>query len=109
MLTDDEKRFLNYWKLNRLKEKTNPRYLYIGGIAGLLIGAGVFVSLATGWYTRAVMEANVQLNGFVFMIAIFSIAIFMAVFYRKYQWEQQEQHYLELLQKQDSEKSSAAI
>ena len=108
MLSTEEKKFIAYWKDNRLKEKTNPRYLYIGGSIGLLIGLAVFASLATGWYTRAVMEANVQLNGFVFMIAIFSIAIFMAVFYRKYQWEQHEQHYLELLQKKEPAEGSAA-
>ena len=108
MLSEDEKKFLRHWSVNRIKEKKNPRYLYIGGITGLLIGLAVFASLVTGWYTRAVMEANVQLNGFVFMIAIFSIAIFMAIFYRKYQWEQHEQHYLELLEKQDSTRDSAA-
>jgi hypothetical protein len=36
------------------------------------------------------------------MVSVFMIAVFMAVFYKKYQWERKEQWYLELKNRTDA-------
>lgn len=75
------------------------RQLFIGLPAGLLFGAGILVSLGTGWYQRANMVANSQFNPNVLTIAIAAIAVFVAIFYKKYKWDMYEQQYRELMAK----------
>ena len=106
MLTGNEEKFIEYWKTNRDRDKKLLRQLFIGLPAGLLISGGILLSLDLDWYTRANMVANAELNPFVLLIALAGIAIFMAIFYKKYQWEMKEQRYRELLFKKESEKNN---
>ncbi len=100
MLTSHEQRFVDYWEKNREREKKLFRQLLLGLPIGLLVGVGIFTSLVTGnWYERAEMVANTQLNPNVLIVAILSIAIFIAIFYKKFKWDQNEQLYKELLAK----------
>ena len=103
MLTSREEKFIVYWKTNRERDKKLMRQLFIGLPAGLLISSGILLSLNLDWYKRANMVANAELNPVVLLIALVAIAVFMAIFYKKYQWEMKEQHYRELLFKKESE------
>lgn len=105
MLTKHEENFITYWEQNRDREKKLLRQLFIGLPAGLLIGAGVVLSLDLNWYTRANMVANTSLNPYVLLIAIAAIAVFTGIFYKKYQWDMNEQRYRELLFKREREKN----
>lgn len=109
MLSAQEEKFLDYWEKNRDKEKKLLRQLFIGLPIGLLLGIGIMASLSSGWYERADMVANSQLNPNVLTIAIVAIAVFTGIFYKKYRWDMNEQHYRELLaRKQAEEKDQAA-
>jgi L-cystine uptake protein TcyP (sodium:dicarboxylate symporter family) len=109
MLSVQEEKFLDYWEKNRDKEKRLLRQLFIGLPIGLLLGIGIMASLSSGWYERADMVANSQLNPNVLTIAIVAIAVFIGIFYKKYRWDMNEQHYRELLaRKQAEEKAQAA-
>lgn len=101
MITDEEKAFMEYWKKNRERESKLGRQLFFGLPLGILMGIGIVLSLITGWYTRAVMEANSQLNPIVLIIALLSIAVFTSIFYKKHRWEMNEQYYKELLHKKN--------
>ena len=104
MLTPQEERFVQYWQENRDREKKLFRQLLIGLPAGLLIAIGIIASLVTArWYERADMLANTELSPNVLIIAILSIIVFMAIFYKKYKWDQNEQLYKELLYKKQQE------
>jgi type VI protein secretion system component VasK len=108
MLTPQEQRFVDYWQQNRDREKKLFRQLLIGLPAGLLLAIGIVASLVTGrWYQLADMEANTQLNPNVLIIAILAIVVFVAIFYKKFQWDQKEQLYQELLSKQKKEKEKS--
>lgn len=107
MLTKHDERFVDYWQKNREREKKILRQLFIGLPAGLLISGGILLSLDLDWYPRANMEANASLNPYVLLIAILAIAVFMAIFYKKYQWDMKEQRYRELLAKKDKEKNNS--
>lgn len=100
MLTEKEKAFLAYWEKNRNKQKKLVYQLAVGLPFGLVIGALILTNFFAGWYKRAEMVANSQFNPWVLYIAVLLIAIFFAIFSKKFQWDQQEQRYKELRQKQ---------
>ncbi len=105
MLTETEKRFLAYWEANRLREKKINKQLLLGLPIGLLFAVPVLILLFSGklWYQRASMVANSQSSPVVLIIAIICIAVFVALFYKRHQWDQREQHYLELKAKQQED------
>lgn len=107
MLTKQEEAFLQYWEKNRERNKKTLRQLFIGLPAGLMISGGILLSLDLEWYSRANMVANAKLNPVVLLIAILAIAVFTAIFYKKYQWDMQEQQYKELLHKKSKSQTTA--
>ncbi len=109
MLTTEEEKFIRYWSENREIEKKSFRQFLKGLSSGLMIGIAIVSLLAIGWYTRANMEANSWSSPFVFLIALAITAVFMAFFYRNYQWEQKEQQYLELLAKKKKAEAAESM
>ncbi|HEX8461869.1 MAG TPA: hypothetical protein VF623_10580 [Segetibacter sp.] len=103
MLSEEEEKFLVYWEKNRDKAKSIKSQLSMGLPLGLLIGLGILLNYISGWYTRANMVANGQSTPLVLVIAIILIVIFCTVFYKRHQWEMNEQRYLELNYKKKSE------
>lgn len=99
MLTPKEEMFIKYWEANRDKQKKLVYQLLVGLPFGLLMGVLVIANFFSGWYKRAEMIANSQFNPMVLYLAAALIAIFFAVFSKKFQWDQQEQRYRELLAK----------
>jgi len=105
MLTPQEEEFVQYWQQNREREKKLFRQLLIGLPAGLLLAIGIIASLVTRqWYQQADMVANSQVSPTVLIIAILAIIVFVAIFYKKFQWDQKEQLYKELMIKKEREK-----
>ncbi|HSR38111.1 MAG TPA: hypothetical protein VLL95_04300 [Phnomibacter sp.] len=110
MLTEKEKAFLVYWAANRQKQKKLMYQLGVGLHFGLLLGAIILTNFFSGWYKRAEMIANIQFNPVVLYVAVLIIAVFIAIFSKKFQWDQQELRYRELLHKQkQSEESTPTI
>ncbi len=108
ILTKQEERFIEYWEKNSEKEKSLFRQLFFGLPFGLLLGIGVVLMLESGWYQRANMVAYSQSSPWLLVIAIIAIAVFAGVFYKKYRWEMNDQHYKELQVKlRNSNKPSA--
>lgn len=109
MLSKEEEKFLTDWETRREKEKKWLRQLIIGLPVGLLIGAAIVFSLISGWYTRADMVANSEMNPFVFLFAILAISCFTALFFKRSKWEQNEQLYQELkIKKEKNIRGNAA-
>ena len=99
MLTPDEEKFLQYWEENRIKEKSFFRQISLGLPIGILIGVGLILNFATGWYSRATMVANGQSTPMVLLLAIVIISIFCSIFYKRHRWEMNEQRFMELQNK----------
>jgi hypothetical protein len=102
MLSEKEKLFIEYWEVHRMKERSLMYQLLTGLPYGLLFSVPIIVILITGrfWYRRADMVANSELNIWVLITAVLLIALFVAVAYKRWQWEMKEQQYLELKGKQ---------
>ena len=98
MLDRREKLFIEYWELNREKEK-NIFYQVLTGLPiGLLFALPIIFIVFTSryWFKRADMVANTELNPVLLVSAVFIIATFVAVLYKRHQWEMKEQQYKEL-------------
>lgn len=105
MVTEEELRFLEYWK-NRREKESLLRYQLLKGLPiGLLFALPVILILFTGrlWYKRADMVANSVLSPAILLTAVFLIATFVAVFHKRVQWERREQLYQELLRRKDQD------
>ena len=98
MLNEKERLFVEYWELNREREKKFGIQLVTGFPIGLLFAAPIFLLLLSGqfWYKRADMVANAQLSPVLLILAGIVIAAFVAVIYKKHQWEMKDQQYREL-------------
>ena len=99
MLTEEEKRFLQYWQTNREREKKLLRQARAGLPIGLSVGAGILICVFSGWYQRAMMEMNADISPTLLIFAVLLIALLFAVFTQKQKWDMNEQTYLELLAK----------
>jgi protein-S-isoprenylcysteine O-methyltransferase Ste14 len=101
--SDEE--FLKYWGANRLKEKKWLHQLMLGLPLGLVFGLPVVLSvLLRGWYKRMPFVSGTQFT--IILMACLGIAVFYAIFRMKFKWDMNEQHYRELLQKQQMEGNS---
>ena len=98
MMSEQEKLFVEYWEANRLKEKKLMKQLLIGLPVGVLFGVPIIFMLLSGrfWYKRADMEATSHLNPVVLVVGVVVIVVFVAVFYKRHQWDMKEQQYLEI-------------
>ena len=107
MLQEDEKKFIDYWEANRLKEKKIMNQLLIGLPIGALFGLPIIFMLFSGrfWYKRADTQAISHLNPFVLIVAVMLIVVFMAIFYKRHQWEMKEQQYLEMKSRQQNDET----
>ncbi len=106
MLSEKEKKFIEYWEQNRTRQKRVWYQLAVGLPAGLLLGMVIIANFFSGWYKRADMIANSQFNPMVLYVAVAIIAVFIAVFSKKFQWDQQEQRYKELKHKESTDDSN---
>jgi hypothetical protein len=52
------------------------------------------------------MQSNAVASPTILIIAVILIAVFIAIFYKRYQWDQKEQYYLQLKAREDAEKKA---
>ena len=102
MLTEDEKKFIEYWEIHRLRRKKVLKQIGIGLPLAVLLVVAIFINFFSGWYKRAdmLLRANSSLI-IVVLVAIVLIVGFITVFSAKHQWDMNEQRYREFLSKRD--------
>jgi len=110
VLTEKEEAFIVYWRANRDKQKRTFRQFLLGIPLALLFVIPIVLNFFSGWYKRARMMANTSdFNPGILLLALLIIVVFIAIFSRKFKWDQHEQRYIELLAKKDRERSSEII
>jgi peptidoglycan/LPS O-acetylase OafA/YrhL len=102
MLTEEEKRFIQYWEQNRLRRKKIWRQLAVGLPFGVLLAIAICINFFSGWYKRAdlMLHADPSLI-LVLLVAILLIVLFIVVFSARHKWDMNEQHYRELLSRKE--------
>ena len=107
MLTVEEKAFVDAWAVQRTKRKSFSARLSSGLPLGVMIVVALFASILTGWYDRATMI--IKTHGSVILIVVIAavgIVGFMAYFSSQHEWDQNEERYQFLLQKEGEAASS---
>jgi uncharacterized BrkB/YihY/UPF0761 family membrane protein len=104
MLTQQERGFIDYWEQNRLKKRKVLKQLSVGLPLGVLLVVAIFVNFFSGWDKRAQMIINTDPSLIiVLLIASILIVLFIVIFSVRHKWEQNEQHYRELLSRKEEE------
>lgn len=110
MLTEEEEAFIIYWKSNRDKQKRTFRQFLMGIPIALLFVIPIGINFFSGWYKRASMISRTSdFNPGVLLLAMVLIVVFIAIFSRKFKWDQYEQRYIELLAKKKRLEESKKI
>lgn len=102
-LTEEERKFIAYWEKERLRQKKIFYQFWVGLPLGLLFALPILVNFLLGrfWYRRADAVGNSQFNPMVLVVAVVGIAVFVAIFQKKFKWDQQEQRYQEFKAKEE--------
>lgn len=104
MLTEEEKKFIDYWEKNRDRQKKTVRQFLLGIPAGLLLAIPILLNFLSGWYKRAGMMTNTSdFNPGVLLVGLLLIIGFMAIFTRQHRWDRNEQFYKELKARETSD------
>jgi len=107
MLSKEEEAFINYWKANRDRQKKTFRQFLLGIPLALLFVIPIALNFFSGWYKRATMERNgTDFNPGILLLALLLIVVFIAIFSRKFKWDQYEQRYQELLAREEKQKEN---
>jgi hypothetical protein len=103
MHTEEETKFIKYWEANRERQNTLKYRLMFGLPLGMLVSLPILINFLMGrfWYKRADAVGLSQFNPMVLVVAVLLIAVFVAVFYKQFQWERNEQRYLELTRRRN--------
>jgi membrane protein YdbS with pleckstrin-like domain len=107
-MNEQERLFVEYWERRRTTESDIVYQLMAGLPIGLLFSLPIMILLYTGqwWHKRADMVANSRLSPLILVIAIFLIAVFVAVLYKRHQWDMKEQQYLEIKRRHSQDVNS---
>jgi len=110
LYTEDEKKFIEYWRENRDYQATLTYHLLFGLPIGLLFSLPIVINFLLGrlWYKRADAVGLSQFNPAVLIIAVMVISVFIAIVNRRFRWEKLEQQYLELLARKKAEDEANA-
>jgi hypothetical protein len=107
MISEEEEAFIIYWKTNRDKQKRTFRQFLLGIPLALLFVIPIGLNFFSGWYKRATMiQSTTDFNPGILLLALVLIVVFIAIFSRKFRWEQYEQRYLELLAKKQKQEEN---
>lgn len=95
MLTEEEKDFITFWEEYSDKQKKISYQITSGLPFGLAFALPVLVALLFhNWYKRMSYISNSQVV--VVFITVMIITLFISIFRKKFQWEQNDQLYKEL-------------
>jgi hypothetical protein len=107
MLNKEEEEFVKYWKVNRERQKKTFRQFLLGIPLALLFVVPIAINFLSGWYKRATMVSNgTDFNPGVLLLALLLIVVFIAIFSRKFKWDQYEQRYRELMAREERQREN---
>jgi membrane protein YdbS with pleckstrin-like domain len=109
-MTKQDEDFIIYWSSQRQRKKQFLRKLSIGLPLAVLIVTALVINFLSGWYVEA--DKEIRSNGsviIVVLIAAIAIVVFITIFSARHKWDQNEQHYQELLGRKQADGDAAAF
>ena len=74
---------------------------------GILVIGAIFINIITGWHKKALMVLRANASAVLaVMVAAIGIVVFFTIFSNRYQREQKEQRYQELLAKKKASEAA---
>lgn len=103
MLKEQEKAFITYWEVNRLRKKKVLKQLSVGLPLAVVLVVAIFLNFFSGWYKRADMARSEEEPTLILVLiaAALLIVVFVVIFSARHRWDMNEQHYKELLSRKD--------
>lgn len=103
MLSEEDKRFIAYWEVNRVRKKKVIRQLSVGLPLSVALVIAITVNFFSGWYKRAsiAMDKGQSSLILILILAALLIVAFVVIFSVRHKWDLNEQHYKELLARQE--------
>lgn len=103
MLNQEEKGFLEYWELNRLRKKKVWRQLSVGLPMAVALVVTILINMMSRWHKEAdkVMRREQSSLVIILVVACLLIVAFIVIFSARHRWDMNEQHYRELMAKKD--------
>ena len=103
MLKEQEKAFIAYWEVNRLRKKKVLKQLSVGLPLAVVLVIAIFLNFFSGWYKRADMARSEEEPTLILVLIVGAllIVIFVVIFSARHRWDMNEQHYKELLGRKD--------
>lgn len=99
MLTKEEQDFVTYWESHRQKENSFLNKMIYGGPWGLIFAMPILLAVIFhDWYKRMIPISKTQL--ILISLCVVAIAFFYAYFRQQVKWENNEQLYQELKNKE---------
>ena len=104
-ITEEERKFIDYWEVQRDKERKLMNQLMFGLPIGILFSVPLLINFFLGrfWYKRADAVGMSQFSPTVLIVAVLLITVFVALLNRRFRWEKLEQQYLEIKAKEKKE------
>ena len=101
-ITEEERKFIDYWEVQRDKERKLMNQLMFGLPIGILFSVPLIINFFLGkfWYKRADAVGLSQFSPTVLIVAVLLITVFVALLNRRFRWEKLEQQYLEIKAKE---------
>jgi len=103
MLSEEDKGFIEYWELNRLRRKKVWKQLSVGLPLGVVFVISIFINLLSRWHKEADLALQKEQSSLIIVLigACLLIVIFIVIFSARHRWDMDEQHYKELMAKKD--------
>jgi hypothetical protein len=101
-ITEEERKFIDYWEVQRDKERKLMNQLMFGLPIGILFSVPLIINFFLGkfWYKRADAVGLSQFSPTILILAVLLITVFVALLNRRFRWEKLEQQYLEIKAKE---------
>ena len=104
MLSEEEKKFIDYWSQNRLRKKKLLWQLAGGLPLGVFLAGAILINYFSGWYHRADVRLGINSSSvIVVIIALLLTVVFIVIFSGRHRWDMNEQRYKELLGRKGSQ------
>lgn len=104
MLSEEDKGFIEYWEINRLRRKKVWRQLSVGLPLAVVLVISIFINLLSRWHKEAERTLRREDSSLIIVLvaACLLIVVFIVIFSARHRWDMDEQHYKELMAKKDN-------